>query len=154
MEPATIPNDSSNRARSRLLGFQHLEGDDRFANAATSDPDRLNFHTGDCSVPVGYKDGSFDMVFRAWLLNHLRLIARKWWKWWKSFAIPRSTCRAMNILMVCVVKYVPPVQHTSKSIEHTLDLIFLISGLGSFYFSFRTQCIEIQNFQTHAHVTI
>ena len=40
------------------------------ANAASSNLDRLEFHVGDCSVPVQYQNGPFDMVFGAWLLNY------------------------------------------------------------------------------------
>lgn len=40
------------------------------ANAASTNSDRLGFYIEDCSVPVQHKDGPFDIVFGAWLLNY------------------------------------------------------------------------------------
>ena len=40
------------------------------ANAASTNPERLSFHIGNCSVLIRYSDGPFDVVFGAWLLNY------------------------------------------------------------------------------------
>ena len=54
----------------QVVGIDVSKGMIDAANAATTNLDRLSFHIGDCSVPVRYTDGPFDMVFGAWLLNY------------------------------------------------------------------------------------
>lgn len=40
------------------------------ASAASTNLDRLGFYVEDCSIPVQHKDGPFDILFGAWLLNY------------------------------------------------------------------------------------
>lgn len=54
----------------QVVGIDISKGMIDSANATTTNPDRLSFHAGDCSIPVRYKDGPFDVVFGAWLLNY------------------------------------------------------------------------------------
>ena len=54
----------------QVVGVDISKGMIDTANAAATNLDRLSFHIGDCSVPVRYTDGPFDMVFGAWLLNY------------------------------------------------------------------------------------
>ena len=54
----------------QVVGIDISKGMIDAASAATTSMDRLSFHIGDCSIPVRYKDGPFDMVFGAWLLTY------------------------------------------------------------------------------------
>ena len=54
----------------QVVGIDISKGMVDAANAASANLDRLSFHVGNCSVPVRHKDGPFDVVFGAWLLNY------------------------------------------------------------------------------------
>ena len=54
----------------QVVGIDISKGMVDAANAASMNSDRLSFYVGDCSVPARHKDGGFDVVFGAWLLNY------------------------------------------------------------------------------------
>ena len=53
-----------------MIGIDISKGMVDAANEASSNLHRLEFHVGDCSVPIRHQNGPFDVVFGAWLLNY------------------------------------------------------------------------------------
>ena len=54
----------------QVVGVDISKGMVDTANATSATLEGLSFHVADCSMPVRYEDGPFDMVFGAWLLNY------------------------------------------------------------------------------------
>lgn len=54
----------------QIVGVDISKGMVDAANATSTDLDGLSFHVADCSVPIRYEGGPFDVVFGAWLLNY------------------------------------------------------------------------------------
>lgn len=54
----------------QVVGIDISKGMVDAANASSSNLQGLSFYVADCSVPVRYDDGPFDIVFGAWLLNY------------------------------------------------------------------------------------
>ncbi|KAL8737011.1 MAG: hypothetical protein Q9181_002098 [Wetmoreana brouardii] len=57
------------------MGAAHVVGIDISSEMievakATSTSDKLTFHIGDCSKPVRFEEGPFDLVLGVWLLNY------------------------------------------------------------------------------------
>ena len=54
----------------QVIGIDISKGMIDAAKATLKDLDGLDFHVADCSIPVQYGEGPFDVVFGAWLLNY------------------------------------------------------------------------------------
>ena len=54
----------------KVVGVDISKGMIKAAKATSANMDELTFYVADCSIPVRYEDGSFDVVFRAWLLDY------------------------------------------------------------------------------------
>ncbi len=54
----------------QVVGVDISKGMVDAANATLINLEGLSFHVADCSDPMRYEDGPFDVVFGAWLLNY------------------------------------------------------------------------------------
>lgn len=54
----------------QVVGVDISKGMVGAAKATSATLDGLSFHVADCSFPIRYEDGPFDVVFGAWLLNY------------------------------------------------------------------------------------
>ena len=54
----------------RVVGVDVSQTMVNVAKQALRSDDRVSFHVGDCSVPVQYEGGPFDIVLGSWLLNY------------------------------------------------------------------------------------